>query len=84
MHQPSPLYTLLNKVKCEECTKLVQKEDIKKMEEKGIHIRIDLYPGKPGYKKFCDIKEELGVHNNIEVLRSVLGKYHLKRRKSDE
>jgi hypothetical protein len=57
---------------------------IKKMEEKAIHIRIDLYPGKPGYKKFCEIKTEKGVHNNIEVLRTLISGYRLKRRPSNE
>ena len=54
------------------------------MDEKAIHVRLDLYPGEPGHRKFCDIKEEIGVHSNTEVLRSVLGKYHLKRRPSNE
>lgn len=54
------------------------------MEEKAIHVRLDLYPGEPRHKKFMDIKEELGVYNNIEVVRSLLGKYRLKRRSSDE
>ena len=54
------------------------------MEEKAIHIRIDLYPGKPGYKKFVEIKAEKGVYNNIEVVRSIIAGYHLKRRNTDE
>ena len=54
------------------------------MEEKAIHIRLDLYPGKPGYKKFVEIKAEKGVYNNIEVLRSLIAGYRLKRRPSNE
>jgi len=54
------------------------------MVEKAIHLRLDLYPGQPGYKKFCDIKEEIGVYNNIEVVRAALSKYNLKRRKADD
>jgi hypothetical protein len=62
----------------------VQKEEIKKMEEKAIHIRIDLYPGEQGYKKFVEIKAEKGVYNNIEVVRSIIAGYRLKRRKDHE
>lgn len=54
------------------------------MEEKAIHIRIDLFPEEPGYKKFCEIKAEKGVRNNIEVLRSIIAGYRLKRRKDHE
>ena len=54
------------------------------MEEKAIHIRIDLYPGKPGYKKFVEIKEEKGVHNNIEVVRSLIAGHRLKKRNTDD
>ena len=84
MHQPSPLYNLLNYVMCEECTNLVQKEDIKKMEEKAIHMRLDLYPGELGYKKFVEIKAEKGVRNNLEVLRTLISGYRLKRRTDNE
>lgn len=84
MHQPSPLYNLLNKVKYEEYTNLVQKEEIKKMEEKAIHMRLDLYPGELGYKKFVEIKAEKGVYNNIEVLRTLISGYRLKRRPSND
>lgn len=54
------------------------------MAEKAIHMRLDLYPGERGYKKFVEIKAEKGVYNNIEVLRSIIAGYRLKRRNSDE
>ena len=54
------------------------------MEKKAIHMRLDLHPGEPGYKKFCEIKAEKGVYNNIEVLRTLISGYRLKRRPSNE
>jgi hypothetical protein len=49
------------------------------MEEKTVHIRLDLNPGDPLRGEFEEIKEATGVKSNVEVLRLSIRKCYRER-----
>ena len=51
------------------------------MEEKAIHIRLDLSPGDPLRGEFIEIKDANGVVSNVEVLRLMIRRCSRKRGK---
>ena len=50
-----------------------------KMDEKAIHIRLDLNPEDPLRDEFEEIKEATGVKSNVEVLRLTIRKCYRER-----
>lgn len=49
------------------------------MEEKTIHVRLDLEPGDPLWAKFVEIKKESGITSGTQVLRLLIRRYRLRR-----